>query len=64
MFWSGVRIGMAVIALIHRLILRVQAVALFASCVVVAGMAMRGSVAYLFVATTILPAGTATAVSA
>ena len=56
---NGVRIGMAVIALIHRLILRVQAVALIASCVVVAGAAMQGTVAYLIVATTILSTGAA-----
>ena len=63
MFGSGVRIGTAVIALIHRLILQVQAVVLLASCVVVAGAAMRGTVAYLFVTSSILTTGTTTTAS-
>ena len=54
MFGSGVRIGTAVIAVIHRLILPVQAVALIAFCVVVAGTSVRGIVASLFVHTTVL----------
>lgn len=49
---SGVRTGMVVTAVVHRLILRVQVVALTAFCVAVAGTAMRGTVASLLVTAT------------
>lgn len=50
---SGVRTGMVVTAVVHRLILRVQVVALTAFCVAVAGTAMRGAVASLIVSTAV-----------
>ena len=61
---SGVRTGMVVTAVVHRLILRVQVVALTAFCVAVAVAAMRGAVASLFVAATVPAAVTTTAASA
>jgi hypothetical protein len=56
--------GMAVMAVVHRLILRGQVVALSASCVAVAGSTLRAPVASLFVATTIRELVTTTAASA
>ena len=61
---SGVRTGMVVTAVVHRLILRVQVVALTAFCVAVAGAAMRGSVASLIVATSVPTTVTSSAASA
>lgn len=63
---SGVRTGMVVTAVVHRLILRVQVVALAAFCVAVAVTTMRGIVASLIVATTVptsVPAAAASALS-
>ena len=64
MFVSGVRTGTVVTAVAHRLILRVQVVALTACCVAVAGAAARGTVVSLIVPTTIPSTVTATAASA
>ena len=61
---SGVRTGMVVMAVAHRLILRGQVVALAVSCVAVAGTSTRGSVASLIVAATIRVIVAATAASA
>lgn len=61
---SGVRTGMVVTAVVHRLILRVQVVALAAFCVAVAGTAVRGAVASLIVTTTVPTAVTTTTASA
>jgi hypothetical protein len=61
---SGVRTGMAVIAVVHRLILRGPVVALTASCVAVAGTAVRGPVASHIVSAAIRELVTTTAASA
>ena len=61
---SGVRTGMVVTAVVHRLILRVQVVALAAFCVAVAGATMRGAVASLFVAAAVPTTVATTAASA
>ena len=61
---SGVRIAMEVTAVVHRLILRDQVVALFASCVAVVGSTSRGTVVSLIVTTTVLVSVAASTASA
>ena len=64
MYGNGVRTGKEVIAAVHRLIQKVQAVGLYACFAVAAGSSSPGPVAWLFAAAARPTTGTATLASA